>query len=73
MTTEDKPRGATLVRMRRETFALFDQLHRQINEQLPQGVAMSKVAVLDLCVSSTSALAAAGQLQLGKRSKEGAA
>jgi hypothetical protein len=64
MATDD--RAQKTVRMRPETFALFDQMQRQLNEQLPFGK-LSRAELLDICVSSTSAALAAGTLQIGQK------
>lgn len=55
---------ATTVRMRAETFALFEQMLRRLNAQLPFG-SISKTDLLDACVSSASAAMAEGRFHMG--------
>ena len=58
-----------VVKMKRETFALFDQMYSQLNERLPYGT-ITRAELLDMCVSSYSAVVRAGQVQIGKPPKE---
>ena len=46
----------TIIRMRRSTFALFDQMHRAKNAEL--GVPLSRGQMLDIVVSSAAAVLA---------------
>jgi hypothetical protein len=65
----DEPKQMT-VRMRGPTYALFEQMQRQLQEGLPYGT-VTKADLLDICVNSTSELLMAqGKIQLDKRPKE---
>lgn len=65
-----RPKLPGPVRMRPETWALFEEMHRQLNAQLPFG-AVTKVELMHACVSSASAAMAEGRFHIGSKQGRG--